>query len=150
VNDRHERFIAWLESGASRPLARDVALHAWVCPICMGQVAALDSLRAIELGRAPLPSWQPIAHRGTGGLRSAGRFAATAVGATAALSLLAFGVGQLIADRLEASGQVLAAHGSPGPTPSAPPSATPSASSPSTTPSPTPSAGAPTPSAPQP
>jgi len=136
MNDRHERFIAWLESGAVQPLARDVAVHAWVCPICMGQVAALDSLRTIDLDRAPMPSWQPVALRGTGGMRSAGQFAATAIGVTATMSLLAFGAGQLIADRLETTGQVLAAHGTPEP--SASPSSTATASatpSPSATPS---------------
>lgn len=53
--DPHERFHAWLVSGASGDPARDAALHASVCPDCQREIGAFDALTEIAAGRAPLP-----------------------------------------------------------------------------------------------
>ena len=57
----HDRFVGWLRVGAQGELARDVALHASVCPACARWIQAHDALAAIDPGRAPLPSSRPAA-----------------------------------------------------------------------------------------
>jgi hypothetical protein len=55
VSDPHRAFGAWLADGAVGEPPRDAALHASVCSDCLGQLAALDALTAIDVGRASLP-----------------------------------------------------------------------------------------------
>jgi hypothetical protein len=143
--DQHERFLAWLDDGAAGPLPRDVAIHASVCTVCQQRIAALDALRAVDPGRAPLPPSRLVPVVEPGGLRAAGRFAGAAVAVTVVGTLLAVGAGQLVADRLgqtSPGGQVLDVTGTPGPATAAPsdrvpqPSAT-GPASPVATPTPT-------------
>jgi hypothetical protein len=53
--DAHDRFLAWLVSGASGNPPRDAALHASVCPDCALQLGAFDLLTEIDTRRAGLP-----------------------------------------------------------------------------------------------
>jgi hypothetical protein len=59
--DLHERFVDWLADGAEGEPPRDLALHASSCEDCMRAVAAIESLRAIDVGAAPLPSFRRVA-----------------------------------------------------------------------------------------
>lgn len=121
--DLHDRFLAWLDDGAVGPLPRDAAIHASVCAICQQRIAALDALRAVDPGRAPLPPSRLVPTAEPGGLRAAGRFAGAAVAVTMVGTLLAVGAGQLVAGRLGQAapgGQVLDVTGTPGPATPAP------------------------------
>jgi hypothetical protein len=56
MNDLHQDFDAWIAAGAAdEPPARDVALHASGCWLCLRRAAAFDALAAIDLGAAPPP-----------------------------------------------------------------------------------------------
>ena len=109
-DDPHSRFQAWLLNGPRGDPARDLALHASVCPECMRWVAAQDALSGIDLGRARMPPWRPTRPR----LSTAGRVARL-VAVTATLVLLgwgiAFGARQLMTGAAtgDQSGQVLSA-----------------------------------------
>jgi hypothetical protein len=59
--DLHARFVDWLADGAEGEPPRDLALHASSCEDCMRSVAAVDSLRAIDVGAAPLPPLHRVA-----------------------------------------------------------------------------------------
>jgi hypothetical protein len=59
--DLHERFVDWLADGAEGEPPRDLALHASSCEDCMRAVAAIESLRAIDVGAAPLPPLRRVA-----------------------------------------------------------------------------------------
>ena len=113
-DDPHSRFQAWLLNGPRGDPARDLALHASVCPDCMRWVAAQDALSGIDLGRARMPPWRPARPR----LSTAGRVARL-VAVTATLVLLgwgiAFGARQLTTGPAsgDQSGQVLSATGRP-------------------------------------
>ena len=112
-DDPHSRFQAWLLNGPRGDPARDLALHASVCPDCMRWVAAQDALSGIDLGRARMPPWRPARPR----LSTAGRVARL-VAVTATLVLLgwgiAFGARQLTGPASgDQSGQVLSATGRP-------------------------------------
>lgn len=110
----HERFLGWLLAGGLGDPARDLALHASVCPDCIRWVAAHDALASIDLGRAGMPPWRPRRPRPSAALR-VGRLVAL----TAALVLvgwgIAFGASRLLAGPVagERTGQVLSATGSP-------------------------------------
>ena len=129
----HERFRAWLDEGAVGEPARDLAIHAAVCPVCAGWVRAHDALTAIDTGLAPLPSSRPAAATVPGGLRRVGRYAAAAGGLVLAGGVVTFGVSQVLSGSLtffpERAGEVLGATGSPGPAAASAPggSATPAA-----------------------
>jgi len=115
TDDPHSRFQTWLLSGPQGDPARDLALHASVCPECTRWVAAQDALTAIDLGRARMPPWRPTRPRTSTVLR-----VARLVAVTASLVLLgwliAFGARQLLAGPVsgDQSGQVLSATGRPG------------------------------------
>ena len=113
-DDPHSRFLTWLLSGATGDPARDLALHASVCPECIRWVAAHDALTAIDVGRARLPPWRAARPRQRAAIR-VGRLVAV----TASLVLLgwgiAFGARQLMTGAAtgDQSGQVLSATGRP-------------------------------------
>jgi hypothetical protein len=114
-DDPHSRFQAWLLGAPRGDPARDLALHASVCPECTRWVAAQDALTAIDLGRARMPPWRSTRPRLGAALR-----VARLVAVTASLVLLgwgiAFGARQLTAGPAsgDRSGQVLSATGRPG------------------------------------
>ncbi|TMB55924.1 MAG: hypothetical protein E6J47_06075 [Chloroflexi bacterium] len=104
MNEPHARFSAWLASGAPGEPARDLALHASVCPECARAIAALDLLGQIDPGRAPMPSWDGVGDE-PGGLLRAARFAAAAVGVMLVAVVVGIGASQLIIGG-RASGEV--------------------------------------------
>lgn len=96
LSDPHRAFGSWLADGAAGEPPRDAALHASVCEECMRQVASLDALRAIDLGRAMLPASRLAPHvtrRGTPSMRWAGAAAASVMGAV----IVGIGATQLLA-----------------------------------------------------
>ena len=103
-DDPHSRFQAWLLNGPRGDPARDLALHASVCPECMRWVAAQDALSGSDLGRPRLSTAVRVARL---------------VAVTATLALLgwgiAFGARQLTSGPAsgDQSGQVLSATGRP-------------------------------------
>ena len=113
----HERFRAWLDDGAIGELARDLAIHAAVCPVCAGWVRAQDALAAIDTGLAPLPSSRPATATVPGGLRHARRYAAAAGGLVLTGGLVTFGVTQILSGSVtffpQRAQEVLGATGSP-------------------------------------
>jgi hypothetical protein len=127
--DPHLRFDAWLLAGADGEPARDLALHASVCSICIPRVAALDLLTAVDTGQAPIPvilgpsAWPAIGIQGV--LRYATAFAVV----TAAAALIGLAGSRLIDLRgltgttnggVESPVQgVLGGTGGPSPTPEA-------------------------------
>jgi hypothetical protein len=129
IADPHLRFNAWLVAGAEGELARDLALHASVCGICVPRVAALDLLTAVDTGRASVPVLLRPTFR-PAGLRGVGRFVAAFAGVTVAAALIGLAGSQLIelrgagdgaskADPGETPGQaVLGGTGRSSPTPS--------------------------------
>jgi len=112
-DDPHSRFQTWLLSGPRGDPARDLALHASLCPECMRWVAAHDALTGIDLGRARMPPWRSTRPRLSMGWR-----VARLVAVTASLVVLgwgiAFGARQLTSGTGDRSGQVLSATGRPG------------------------------------
>jgi hypothetical protein len=140
IADPHLRFNAWLVAGAEGELARDLALHASVCGICVPRVAALDLLTAVDTGRASVPVLLRPTFR-PAGLRGVGRFAAAFAGVTVAAALIGLAGSQLIELRGAGDG---AGKADPGETPgqavlggTGQPSPTPSQTEPSVTPAPT-------------
>jgi hypothetical protein len=95
MNEPHARFSAWLASGAHGEPARDLALHASVCPDCARAITALDLLGQIDPGRAPMPSWDGAGEE-SGGLLRATRFAAAAAGVMLVAVVVGIGASQLI------------------------------------------------------
>ena len=96
LSDPHHTFWTWLAEGTPGEPPRDAALHASVCGECMRQVAALDALRAIDLGRAILPASRLAPHaarRGTASIRWAGAAVAGVMGAV----IVGFGATHLLA-----------------------------------------------------
>jgi hypothetical protein len=83
--DLHERFVDWLADGAEGEPPRDLALHASSCEDCMRAVAAIESLRAIDVGAAPLPPLRRVAQ----GRPRPFAIARVAVGALAVILLAA-------------------------------------------------------------
>ena len=59
-DDLHDRCAAWLLEGARGQPARDVALHATLCPSCTACIAALDLLAVVDVAAAGLPATRPI------------------------------------------------------------------------------------------
>ena len=91
MNDPHDRFAAWLSQGATDEPARDVALHASGCAVCIRMAAGLDSLGAIDLAATPLPPVSAgLASRADRGLMVARMVTGLAA---AALVIVAMGVG---------------------------------------------------------
>jgi len=113
----HERFRAWLDDGAIGEPARDLAIHAAVCPVCAAWVRAQDALATIDTGLAPLPSSRPEPAAAPGGLRHARRYAAAAGGLVVTGGLVAFGVTQILSGSVtffpQRAQEVLGATGSP-------------------------------------
>lgn len=88
-----------MASGALGEPTRDTALHASVCDGCLGLVAALDALAAIDTGRAALPPSRLGQRKRAMPMLRVARLGL----ATAAVAMLgaavAFGASQLIAGR---------------------------------------------------
>jgi hypothetical protein len=59
--DLHDRFDDWLAAGAEGEPPRDLAVHASGCDACLRSIAAVDSLRAIDIGAASLPPLWAVA-----------------------------------------------------------------------------------------
>lgn len=94
--DPHLRFDAWLMAGADGEPARDLALHASVCGVCIPRVAALDLLTAIDTGRAPIPViLGPVAWPGAG-MQTVLRYTAAFAVVTAAAALIGLAGSRLI------------------------------------------------------
>ena len=94
--DPHLRFDAWLLAGADGEPARDLALHASVCSICIPRVAALDLLTAVDAGRAPIPViLGPIAWPAAG-IQGVIRYAAAFAVVTTAAALIGLAGSRLI------------------------------------------------------
>ncbi|MEO8245690.1 MAG: hypothetical protein ABI622_01100 [Chloroflexota bacterium] len=112
--DLHARFGVWLADGALGAPPRDAAVHASACPECLGGIAAIDALAAIDLGTASLPASRGGATiaRQRPGLRAA---IAAAVVAIAALGTGVVGGPLLTGSRAPATPQqqVLAGTGTP-------------------------------------
>jgi hypothetical protein len=129
----HERFRAWLDDGAIGDPARDLAIHAAVCPVCAGWIRAQDALAAIDTGLAPTPSSRPATATLPRGIRHAGRYAAAAGGLVVTGGLVAFGVTQILSGSAtffpQRAQEVLGATGSPGGASAGVPHSTPIASS---------------------
>jgi hypothetical protein len=145
MNEPHARFSAWLASGAQGQPARDLALHASVCPDCTRAITALDLLGRIDLDGAPMPSWAGAGEE-SGGLLRATRFAAAAAGVMLVAVVVGIGASQLILGA-RASGEVAFGSETPGQgllggagTPAASPTP-PSSSIDADTPTPSPSQG---------
>ena len=98
-DEHHARFGDWMASGALGEPTRDAALHASVCDGCLGLVAALDALAAIDTGRAALPPSRLGQRKRAMPMLRVARLGL----ATAAVAMLgaavAFGASQLIAGR---------------------------------------------------
>jgi hypothetical protein len=129
--DPHLRFDAWLLSGAIGEPARDLALHASVCSECVGRIAALDLLTAVDTGRAALPPSVRLIREPAQGLGGLGRYATAFAGVTVATALIGLAGWRLIdlrgltetANADESTRQaVLGGTGRPSPTPEAQPS----------------------------
>ena len=84
-SDPHLRFDEWLLAGARGEPARDLALHASVCPDCVARIVALDMLAAVDPGLAPLPPSAALRLRPARGRRGVGYYA----GAFAVLAIAA-------------------------------------------------------------
>ncbi len=116
--DLHDRFDAWLRSGASGEPPRDAAIHASVCEECLRKVVALDSLAEVDLGAAPVPPSLPSER-----LTAPGRLRRPAfVLGTAAAVVIGVATGSLagpllLGDRGIGEQQVQAATGTPAPSP---------------------------------
>jgi hypothetical protein len=120
MDDPHERFQAWLLLGTPGDPARDLALHASVCPDCLRWISAYDALTTIDVGRARLPPWKSRQRRPTAMLR-VGRLVAVAASLVLLGWAIAFGVSQLLAGPAagDRTGQVLSATGIPAASPQA-------------------------------
>jgi outer membrane biosynthesis protein TonB len=92
MNDRHQRFQAWLAAGAEGDPPRDVAVHASVCDTCRRSIAALDRLAAVDFGRAPMPVALALGGKEFAG---AARLASVAAAALVGAAILGSGVTQL-------------------------------------------------------
>jgi hypothetical protein len=92
----HERFDEWLLSGARGEPARDLALHASLCPACTARIRALDLLMAVDAGRAPRPLSLVGARRPAGALRRMGLAAVALGGVTLAAALIGVASWRLI------------------------------------------------------
>ena len=90
--DPHLRFGEWLLAGAPGEPARDLALHASVCPGCMARIAALDLLAAVDTGHAKPPSSAALRRQPAGARRGAGRYAEALFGAIVVAGLIGLGV----------------------------------------------------------
>lgn len=123
MTDPHGRFFAWLPDRAQGEPPRDLAVHAALCPTCMAWVAAHDALHRIDVGRAPLPPSHPTAIPRPAGLSGAGRVAAAAASMLLVGGAVILGASQILTGRSgnsqDRTGGVLAASGSPEPSPSA-------------------------------
>jgi len=111
MNEPHARFLTWLATGARGEPARDLALHASVCPECTRAIAALDLLGRIDPGLAPMPSWNGVSDE-PGGLLRAARFAAAAAGVMLVAVVVGIGASQLIMGA-RVSGEVAFGSGTP-------------------------------------
>lgn len=111
--DLHDRFDAWLRSGAAGDPPRDAAIHASVCGECLRKAAALDSLAYVDLGAAPAP---PSLQGATAPAR-VGRpaFAMGAVVVVIAVTAGALAAPALLRAPRTAEQQILAATGTPVP-----------------------------------
>jgi hypothetical protein len=142
MTDAHGRLLAWLLDGGQGEPPRDLAVHAALCATCMDWVAAHDALHRIDVGRAPLPPWHPAVIPGHGPLIQAGRYAAVAASMLLVGGAIIVGASQILAGRAgnsqEPAGGVLAASGSPEPSPSATSEKPSSTASPTASPSATP------------
>lgn len=112
--DLHERFDAWLRTGAPEDPPRDAAIHASVCDECLRKVAALDSLATVDLGAAPLPPSLGIARPARPMRRPAFAMGAVVVMAVA-VATGAIAAPLLLRHRGAAEQQVQAATGTPVP-----------------------------------
>lgn len=92
MNELHERFEAWIASGAHDDPPRGVALHASGCDACLGLAAAFDALLAIDTGLAPPPPVRaaPLSPLARGSMRLA-RSAAAAISV-----MLVIGAGAIV------------------------------------------------------
>jgi hypothetical protein len=95
MSGAHRRFQEWLTAGAEGSPARDLAVHASVCPTCRQSIAALDSLAIVDPGLARMPVVPAAAQRG--GLVRAGRLTSAAAGVMLSAVILGIGASQLIA-----------------------------------------------------
>lgn len=153
MSEPHERFTAWLLAGAEGDPARDLAVHASVCPACRAAIAAFDGLDGVDPGAAPIPARTRPVTRGV--LVRAGRAVGAAAGVMIAATVLGVGGWQLIeAARggpnagIGQSSQtpdqnVLAGSGTPGVTPSQEASASSGATSASAAPTAVPATNGP-------
>jgi hypothetical protein len=91
ATDPHQRFGEWLLAGAPGEPARDLALHASVCPGCMARVAALDLLAAVDTGRARPPSSAALRRKPAPSGRGAMRYAEAFFGAIILAGLVGLG-----------------------------------------------------------
>ena len=121
MTDPHGRFFAWLLDGAQGEPPRDLAVHAALCTTCMDWVAAHDALHQIDVGRAPLPPSHATAIPRPAGLSQAGRVVAAAASMVLVGGAVILGASQILAGRSgngqDRAGGVLAASGSPEPSP---------------------------------
>ena len=92
MNDRHQRFQAWLAAGAEGDPPRDAAVHASVCDTCGRSIAALDRLAVVDFGRAPMPVALALGGKEFAG---AARLASVAAAALVGAAILGSGVTQL-------------------------------------------------------
>jgi Fibronectin type III domain len=96
LNDPHVRFLAWVAGGATGEPARDLAVHASVCPECQASIAAHDRLSAVNPGLAA-----PVKPRGSpdlgGALINASRLATAIAGVVVAAVVVGLGAAQLVA-----------------------------------------------------
>jgi len=139
MSGAHRRFQDWLTAGAEGAPARDLAVHASVCPTCRQSIAALDSLAIVDPGLARMPVVPVAAERG--GLIRAGRLTSAAAGVMFSAVILGVGASQLIAlTRNGGEGQValasptpnqgvLGGNGTPQPTSSSQPTTSPTLTS---------------------
>ena len=94
MNEAHRRFQEWLLTGAEGDPARDLALHASVCPSCQKSIAALDLLAIVDPGLAAMPAAATLAARG--GMLRTQRLAGAAAGVIFSAVILGIGASQLI------------------------------------------------------
>lgn len=117
----HERFAEWLAQGAHGDPPRDAAVHAFVCPACQRQMAAIDALAEIDPGRATLPPSRPLATSRSRSSLPGLRLAAAASGMLVLTLVVSFGASRLLAAPDVATSSetpmqaVLGGEGSPGP-----------------------------------
>ncbi len=121
MTDPHRTFAAWLAGGAPGEPPRDAALHASVCDECLGWLAALDALWAVDVGSASPPASRTAAAAAVRRITVSPRLAALTAAGTLGAVLLGVSGSLLLAGRppvtpLRGAGDVLGGTGTPAAT----------------------------------